>query len=108
MTYETEAELREEVTHLGEIIAGFVGLDRPKVEGLTPMESRIVRALEQAGGRTLGKDVLMNALYFDRHGKDEPEDKIVPVFLCHIGKKRPDIGSRILNSYGIGWCLVPV
>ncbi len=37
MTYETEAELREEVMHLGEIIVGLVGVDTPIVDRLTPM-----------------------------------------------------------------------
>ncbi len=106
MTCETEAELREEVTHLGEIIAGLVGIDDPTVEGLTKPMSRIYHVLENAEGRTVRRESLRRAVYIDRLIDDEPASRVVDNFICRMRTRRPDISARLFAVRGIGYRLV--
>ncbi len=106
MTYETMEDLRDEIAGLKDVIAEMAGHCEAPLPGLTKSESRLVRALENAGGRTLTHDALMNAMYFDHSGED-PEINIVPVFICKIRKKDPSLRARLLNVWGIGYRLKP-
>ncbi len=106
MTYETLEDLREENTYLREIVAGLTGAGEPPLEGLTKMQSRIVRTLEQANGRILSRDAIIDANYWD-HPNDIPQVKIIDVMLHKIRKNRPDIGARLINIWGYGFMIEP-
>jgi two-component system cell cycle response regulator CtrA len=51
---------------------------------LTATEYRILELLALRKGRTLTKEMFMNDLY---GGMDEPEVKIIDVFICKLRKK---------------------
>jgi two-component system cell cycle response regulator CtrA len=69
---------------------------------LTGSEARVVGAL--IARESLTKDAGMAALYRD-FGKDEPEPKILDVFVCKIRKKLKPFGIEILTLWGIGYRL---
>jgi DNA-binding response OmpR family regulator len=62
---------------------------------LTRKETRILSRLLEAKGRVVSREQLMNALYFDR-AEDEPQIKIVDVFICKLRRKLA--GSRVCIS----------
>ncbi len=52
------------------------------------------------------KDAMLTALYSDRAG-DEPEPRIVDVYLCKMRKKLRTFGVEIRTLWGRGYCLDP-
>ncbi len=75
--------------------------------GLTSSEARIVRLLNDKFGQSISKEAMMNALYFDRPG-DEPDYKIVDVFICKIRKKLKGSPYAIEHSWGRGYRMTRV
>ena len=67
--------------------------------GLTVQQARLFGALLER--EVLTKDAAMAALYRDR-GDDEPEMKIVDVFVCHIRRKLKPFGIEIGTRWGVG------
>ncbi len=51
---------------------------------MTPKEYRILELLSQRQGVVLSKEIFLNHLY---GGRDEPETKIIDVFVCKLRKK---------------------
>ncbi len=66
---------------------------------LTNKEYQIVELLAQRLGATLTKDMLLNHLY---GGMDEPEMKIIDVFICKVRRKLAD-ASGGLNFIETVW-----
>ena len=62
-----------------------------KPVGLTGKEYNILELLTLRKGMVLSKDVFLNHLH---GGIDEPEAKIIDVFICKIGRNWPVPGSR--------------
>lgn len=96
---------REEIRRLEEAL-GFGHLMPPEW-CLTVKESRLLGALLERDIMT--KDGLMSALYRDL-GKDEPELKIIDVFVCKIRRKLREAGVegiRIETVWGQGYRLPP-
>lgn len=82
---------------------GFLIL--PPLEwGLTGSEARLFGALLER--EMVTKDAAMSALYRD-HGDDEPEVKIVDVFICKIRKKIAVFGLTIETIWSVGYRLSP-
>ncbi len=71
---------------------------------LTNKEYAIVELLALKKGSTISKEQLLNQLY---GGLDEPEIKIIDVFLCKIRKKFEEYGAPdyIRTSWGRGYIL---
>lgn len=71
---------------------------------LTGKEYAIVEVLALRKGTTLTKDVLMNHLY---GGMDEPEIKIIDVFVCKLRKKLLQAGApgTIDTAWGRGYIM---
>ncbi len=107
MTYATEEALREEVRHLGDIIAGMAGVNDPTVDGLTKLMSRIYHVLDRAGGKVVKRGDLKRAVYIDRFIDDEPASRMVDNLICRLRHRRPDISARLFGVWGIGYRLVP-
>ncbi len=109
MTYETEQDLRAEILALGEIIKGMAGHDLKNLTGFTPSQSRIIRVMQNAEGRTLTKHALMDAIY--ACAADEPDIKIIDVFIhkIRVRLRRPDqpLRGRIETIWGVGYRWVP-
>ncbi|OMG60438.1 hypothetical protein BJP32_03630 [Brevundimonas sp. ZS04] len=72
--------------------------------GLTVQQARLFGALLER--EVLTKDAAMAALYRDR-GDDEPEMKIVDVFVCHIRRKLKPFGIEIGTRWGVGYFMTP-
>jgi DNA-binding winged helix-turn-helix (wHTH) protein len=92
---------------------GSVVLDRDSrtasVEGqtvrLTPKEYEILELLSVRKGTALTKEMLLDHLY---GGKDEPEQKIIDVFVCKLRKKLVQAtggGHYIETLWGRGYVL---
>jgi two-component system cell cycle response regulator CtrA len=75
-----------------------------KIVNLTGKEYAIVEALALRKGSALTKEALMNHLY---NGLDEPEVKIIDVFVCKVRKKLMLAGApgRIQTIWGRGYAL---
>jgi len=78
-----------------------------KVDGkpihLTGREYQMVELLALRGGMTLTKEMFLNHLY---GGLDEPEVKIIDVFICKIRKKLGAAADQLETSWGRGYRLV--
>lgn len=82
---------------------GFLIL--PPLEwGLTGSEARLFGALLER--EQLTKEGAMAALYRDA-GDDEPEIKIVDVFICKMRKKLKPFGVTIETRWGLGYFMTP-
>ncbi len=70
---------------------------------LTRKEYEVLEALALRSGRTLSKDTILSLLY---GGVDEPNPKIIDVFVCKLRKKLSDaLGGNcpIQTIYGLGY-----
>jgi DNA-binding response OmpR family regulator len=73
---------------------------------LTGKEFKLLRFLVLRAGSVLDKQQVLNALYTS---DDEPDDRIVGVYLCTLRRKLRDAGVRITISTmrGLGYILRP-
>ncbi len=72
---------------------------------LTPKEYRIIELLCQRQGVVLSKEIFLDHLY---GGRDEPETKIIDVFVCNLRKKLTEASggkSYIETVWGRGYML---
>ena len=73
---------------------------------LTGKEFKLLRFLMLRAGSVLDKQQVLNALYTS---EDEPDDRIVGVYLCTLRRKLRDAGAQITISTmrGLGYILRP-
>lgn len=73
---------------------------------LTGKEFKLLRFLMLRAGSVLDKQQVLNALYTS---EDEPDDRIVGVYLCTLRRKLRDAGARVTISTmrGLGYILRP-
>lgn len=73
---------------------------------LTGKEFKLLRFLVLRAGAVLDKQQVLNALY---NSEDEPDDRIVGVYLCTLRRKLRDGGARVTISTmrGMGYILRP-
>ena len=73
---------------------------------LTGKEFKLLRFLVLRAGAVLEKQQVLNALYTS---EDEPDDRIVGVYLCTLRRKLRDGGARVTISTmrGLGYILRP-
>jgi DNA-binding response OmpR family regulator len=71
---------------------------------LTPAETRVLGVLLRRGQAS--KDQIMAGLYRD-FGKDEPQTKIVDVFVCKLRAKLRRHGIEISTLWGRGYAISP-
>jgi len=102
---ETVEDLREEVAYLQAIIVGLTGQGEQPIAGLTRLQSRIVRTLEQGRGRAISRQAIFEGIYWNRPDGGPVCDKILDAHICYLRKRRPDIGKRIHNAFGFGWAM---
>lgn len=74
---------------------------------LTRTEGKLLMALYARQGRCVTQGFLMDYLYGDRPGKDEPEQKIITVLVCKIRKKIGKEPEMIATHWGRGFTLTP-
>lgn len=70
---------------------------------MTAAEMGVLEALAEAYPNVVRKERIMDALY--GLSGDEPNIKIVDVYICKIRKKTERIGVRIDTSWGQGYSL---
>lgn len=99
---ETIRRLEDRVLELEEAMG--LRVLSPLEWGLTQNESRLIGALLER--ELLTKDAAMAALYRDR-GMDEPDVKIVDVFICKARKKLKPFGIEITTVWGVGYFMRP-
>ncbi|WP_035900398.1 helix-turn-helix domain-containing protein [Labrenzia sp. DG1229] len=92
--------LRERIYQLEDAL--FAETPLPPDWGLTVSEERVVACLLSRPQAT--KDAIMAALYRN-DGKDEPELKIVDVFVCKARKKLAPFGIEIKTVWGRGYMI---
>lgn len=73
--------------------------------GLTTKEARLASLLYQRMGTGCTRSALMDVLYFDMPDEDEPDAKILDIFICHIRKKLAGTGFKIDTIWGTGWAM---
>lgn len=82
----------------------YAKIDETRLD-LTAKEFRIIEFLALRKGAVLSKDAFLNHLY---GGIDEPEPKIIDVFMCKLRRKLADAGARgvvIDTVWGQGYIL---
>jgi two-component system cell cycle response regulator CtrA len=95
------ATLRERIRQLEEALSPTDAA--PPVEwGLTATQARVYAHLASRERAT--RQSIMTALYGTRPN-DDPEMKIVDVFICHIRRKVAPFGVRINTIWGQGYAL---
>jgi two-component system cell cycle response regulator CtrA len=99
--------LTAEVQQLRSAVTALNGAPIIPIElRLTKFETRMLEALMGAGGAIKSKEALLAAAYADRWGTDdEPEIKIVDVFVCKLRKKLTPHGIKIETMFGQGYHL---
>lgn len=95
--------LRDRVAQLEEVV-GFT-IDLPIFLGLTTHEARLFGALMKRPVWT--KEQLLFALYSGRHDDEQPEIKIIDVYVCKARKKLARFGIQIETLWGQGYRLSP-
>lgn len=100
MTLQEEVDyLRERVRQLEEIL--YKPVEESLGMGLTPQEERLVSHLIRRAPGYVTKDALMTVLYDD--ADEEPQIKIIDVFICKIRKKLVGHGWHIETVWGRGY-----
>jgi len=100
-------KLREQVEDLQERIRdlsqkqGGDYKDFQGIAGLTDHEARIVAALVVAGRMT--KERLYYAAYGTKAENEQPEPKIIDVFVCKVRKKLARLNVEIKTLWGTGY-----
>jgi two-component system, cell cycle response regulator CtrA len=72
---------------------------------LTGSEARVFGVLVNKPVAT--KEAILTALYWDRATDEEPDQKIIDVFVCKLRKKLAPFGVEIATLWGRGWTLHP-
>lgn len=86
--------------------AGGIVVRRGRFATLTQNEHSILLSLQQAAPRIRSKEQLLVDLYWDEH--EEPEIKIIDVWICKLRKKLRPLGVKIDTVWGRGYRLLPV
>jgi DNA-binding response OmpR family regulator len=73
---------------------------------LTPVEMDVLLALASAFPRKVDRGFIFDAVYWRRAGGEEPEDRIVDVYIHKLRRKMRTMPVQIDNQYGAGWSLV--
>jgi DNA-binding response OmpR family regulator len=73
---------------------------------LTRQEFSVFEDLRSSFPRLRSQEQLLTSLYWDR--PEEPEVKIIDVFICKIRKKIDPLGLQIQTIWGRGYRFVPV
>lgn len=73
---------------------------------LTRHEFALFETLQNAGDRVLSQEALLRSIYGLQ--MDEPEIKIIDVFVCKLRKKLKPLGVEIQTVWGSGYRLLPL
>ena len=98
-------EALDMIDFLKDAMAEMSGSSQRLLPGFSRSESVIIRTLVAANGRIVKRQGLSNALY--QCSADEPDIKIIDVFICKIRRKLrvmfPGEINRIRTEWGQGY-----
>lgn len=101
------ANLEEQLEHAQQRIA-FLTADAEQVEAMifrfTPREEVLFKCLMRRMNAT--KEILFDALYFAWPEGEQPEIKIVDVFMCKVRNKLKPHGITVLTRWGHGYYML--
>ena len=102
-------DLTTEVQQLRSVVAELNASPVIPIElALTKCETSMLMALMTTGATTKSKEQLLAAAYSDRYATgDEPEIRIVDVFICKLRKKLKPFGIEVETVWGQGYHLPP-
>ena len=75
--------------------------DEDKIVYLTPTESTMMEALFECYPRVLSRDFFLERLY--PHEADEPNIKIIDVFICKMRKTIKELDLEVVTHWGRGY-----
>lgn len=87
-------------------VEGGLLVGNGQVVTLTRQQFALFEALWSARPRTLSKEQLLDSIYGLLPSGDEPEIKIIDVFVCKIRKKVDPLGFAIQTVWGRGYRIV--
>lgn len=107
--------LRDQVEHLKFMLAEVTA---PQPEwlalasrfgvSLTQQESRVLGAMMRHAPQTMTRNALLSAIVWDRGDAEEPDCKIVDVYICKLRAKIAGHGiGRVETVWGVGYRWVP-
>lgn len=76
------------------------------VARLTAQEFVLFEELRGHQGQVRSKEQLLLALYWQRHDGEEPEIKIIDVWICKMRRKLRRLGVEIDTVWGTGYRFV--
>lgn len=99
---------RQGLPHSPELIVDEAGIlvRNGRFASLTRHEFALFETLQNAGHRILSQEALLRSIYGLQ--MDEPEIKIIDVFVCKLRKKLKPLGVEIQTVWGSGYRLLPV
>lgn len=73
---------------------------------MSPMERRVAEFLYNRANKFSTAETIRTAIYYDRHGDDQPSGKNLEVYICRLRKHF--LGSRfsIENVFGYGYRMI--
>lgn len=90
-----------------EELEGLLGLNLklPNEFGLTPTEMQCVGAIIRRG--ILNQEAIFTAVYGSRPESQQPDMKIIDVYLCRIRRKLTPKGFALKNNFSVGYYFEP-
>lgn len=99
-------EITDDAGVLIDIDGGFI-VANGEVARLPETEFNLFNFLWNAKPRLVSREQLMSDAYWLRHDVDEPDIKIIDVFICKIRKKLEPLGVSIDTVWGRGYRILP-
>lgn len=82
-----------------------LNLKLPNEFGLTPTEMQCVGAIVRRG--ILNQEAIFTAIYGSRPECQQPDVKIIDVYLCRVRRKLAPKGFELKNSFSVGYYFEP-
>jgi DNA-binding response OmpR family regulator len=96
------SELQRALDRIEEL-EGLLGINLklPNEFGLTPTEMRCVGAIVRRG--IVNQEAIYTAIYGSRPESQQPDMKIIDVYICKARKKMASKGFALKNNFGVGY-----
>jgi DNA-binding response OmpR family regulator len=82
-----------------------LNLKLPNEFDLTPTEMQCVGAIVRRG--IVNQEAIYTAVYGSRPESQQPDIKIIDVYICKIRKKLAAKGYALKNNFGVGYYFAP-
>lgn len=108
MNWESHArELRHEnhllKSRLDAVLAALDGRTRPSPVAMSVSEEIVAQLLRDRQPHTVTRSALFAVLYVFRAEADEPDMKVIDVWICKVRRKLAPLGIEIMVDWGKGY-----